>query len=206
MSGQTSVQPLDNAIDSIRRMSEGIARRDVMGLKSALAWGWHAVGLLAYIRLHPHRESFDAWVRDYLHKGEPELDVERDARWENQQRLSSLEILDLLSDVGLPILKPELYQGWQDRTSRCTVLRGRVREVIGGGVDEPTRDRLLLVLAAYHRLVRMPAEVTLDVASVLVAMPALCDLLSLLVPSGTAGWADVERAIAESRSTMSRSH
>ncbi len=200
MSAQTSVRPLDNAVDSIRRMTEGVARRDVMGLKSGLAWGWHAVGLLAYVRLQPYRDSFDAWMSDYLHEGEPALDVDRDARWENQERLSSLELLDLLSEVGLPILKPELYQGWQDRTSRCRILRGKVGEIIGGSVDGQTREKLLLLLAAYHRLVRLPAEVTLDATSVMAAMPALCDLLALLVPPGATEWANVTSAITEARS------
>lgn len=202
MSPQTRVHPLESARDSIRRMAEGVGRRDTMGLKSAMAWGWHAVALLAYVRLQPHRDAFDAWVQDYLHEGEPDLDVERDARWEHQERLSSLELLDLLSDAGLPMLKPELYQGWQDRTSRCRILRGKVREVIGDAVNESMRQRLLLLLAAYHRLVRIPAEVSLDIDEVMAAAPAMCDLLDLLTPRAPAGWEDITSAVAEARAAI----
>ena len=79
--------------------------------------------MLAYLKMSPGRESFDAWIRDYLQEGTPDLDIERDSRWEERERLSFLELIDLMSDEGLPSLKPEFYQGWQDRTSRCNWIK-----------------------------------------------------------------------------------
>jgi hypothetical protein len=175
------VTPVQNALDSLRRVAEDLARRDALGLKGALAWGWHAVGLLACMRLQPGRAAFDAWVQDYLHEGEPALNVDRDARWEERERLSFLELLDLLSEPGLPSLKPEFYQGWQDRTSRCHGLRRQVASVVGWSIGARHRDRLLLLLAAYHRLIRLPARVLMDVAPVRGAFEALLDLAEMLV-------------------------
>ena len=47
---------------------------------------------------------------------------------------------------------------------------------------------LLVLLAAYHRLIRFPVAVDLDVAPVLEALPRLVDLLEMLEPG-----ADPER-------------
>jgi hypothetical protein len=180
----SAVTPLGNALDSLERMAGDLGGEGPLRLKGALAWGWHAVGLLAYVRLQPQRDLFDAWVQDYLHQGEPALQVERDARWEERERLSFLELLDLLSAEALSILKPEFYQGWQDRTSRCQGLRRQMAQVVGGSVDEGQRSQLLVLLAAYHRLIRLPAGVELDEAQIRRAFPALLDLAALLVDRG----------------------
>jgi len=183
----TQVAPEQNALDSLNRVVRDLeaGSEDAMNLKGALAWGWHCVGLLAYLRLRPERGVFDAWVQDYLHEGTPELETERDARWEERQRLSFLELLDLLSLRDLPILKPEFYQGWQDRTTRCRNLRTQVQGLIGAGIDADQREQLLLLLAAYHRLIRLPAGVALDVEAIRTAFPALLDLLGLLTEVGS---------------------
>ncbi len=55
------VTPVQNAIDSLRRIAEELERgRNALALKGALAWGWHAAGLLAYLRLQPGREALPA--------------------------------------------------------------------------------------------------------------------------------------------------
>jgi hypothetical protein len=185
---ETTITPLTNAQDSIERIGREISARSSdasTALKGALLWGWHAVALLAYVRLQPHREEFDAWVQDYLEPGEPGLNAERDARWENRQRLSSLELIDLLSEVDLPILKPEFYQGWQDRTSRCQTLRRKVAAVIRTSLNAGQREKLLLLLAGYHRLTRLPAGVRLDPSAVWQSFPALLDLLEILIDKST---------------------
>lgn len=188
------VSPEHSALDSLERVAEELERDDgALALKGALQWGWHALGLLAYLRLQPARSSFDAWVQDYLQAGEPELEVERDGNWEERQRLSFLELLDLLSAADLTILKPQFYQGWQDRRSRCLDLRRRVAFAVGGAIGSAQRDDLLLLLAAYHRLVRLPAGVRLDPAAIRRAFPALLDLaLALAGESGP-----ISRAVAE---------
>ena len=178
------VTPVSNGLDSLDRVARDLEAADgnnPLTLKGALAWGWHTVGLLAYLRLQPHKSLFDAWVQDYLHEGDPELQVDRDAHWEERERLSFLELLDLLSVVEMPILKPEFYQGWQDRTARCHNLRQQVAGLVGGSVGEEQRQQLLLLLAAYHHLIRLPAGVELDAALIREAFPALLDLVALLL-------------------------
>ena len=94
------------------------------------------------MRLQPQRKEFDAWIWDYLDEGEPALDVVRDSHWEERQRLSLLELLDILSEVDLLLLKPEFYQGWQDRTERCKTLRRQAAAITGFAIGAEQRDSL----------------------------------------------------------------
>jgi hypothetical protein len=163
---------------------------DALAWKGALAWSWHSIGLLAYVRLQPASDSFDPWIRDYFLPGEPDLDVERDAQWEERQRLSFLELIDLLSAQELSILKPSFYQGWQERSSRCRELRREVTELVGASLEEEQRQQLLYLLAAYHRLIRLPTAARIDVTRVHACYPALLDLARMLLmkePPGGAG-------------------
>lgn len=184
MAASKTISPMESALDSIKRLSkefEACGKNDVMALKSASAWGWHAVSLLAYMRLQPARDSFDPWVQDYLHEGEPELDAVRDSHWEEKQSFTHLLLLDILSELDLPSLKPEFYQGWQDRMSRCRELRRKVRALVGSGLSAGEREKLLLLLAVHQRLVRVPAGITLELTPVLEALPTLLDLIEKLI-------------------------
>jgi len=177
-----TISTVDNALDSLKKIPEDLANaRDPLALKGSLHWGWHAVVFLLYHRLRPARDTFDQWFWAYLEGGEPALEIDRDAHWDERRRLSLLEILDMLSASDLSILKPEFYQGWQDRTTRCHTLRRRVAEVIGASLAEKPRQDLLLLLAAYHRLLRLPSPVDLEADQLLRALPALFDLLETLV-------------------------
>lgn len=182
----TRISTADNALDSLERLARELelAGDRPLALKGALTWAWHAVACLAHHRLRPERERLGQWFWAYLETGDPGLDVERDARWDERQRLSLLEILDVFSEEELPLLKPEFYQGWQDRTSRCRTLRRRITEAIGASIGDGQRQRLLHLLAVYHRLLRMPASVELETGSVRSELPALLDLLEMLVDRG----------------------
>ena len=198
----------DNALDSLRRTArtaEALSSGDPLELKGVLGWGWHAVALLATMVLRPARDQFDAWLWDYLAAGETALEPNRDARWEERQRLSLLELLDVLSDEDAPILKPEFYQGWQDRRVRCRTLRRQVAGVVGGSIggsaDQAARDELLFLLAAYHRLLRMPTTVELDATEAIRALPRLGDLLEMLARA-TERPTDLLDAVAELRRAL----
>ena len=199
------VTAAQSAVDSLQRLAAELERRparDPLALKGPLAWGWHAVALLAYMRLQPRREQIDGWLWDYLDEGSPGLEVERDAHWEERQRLSLLELLDLFSEVDLPLLKPEFYQGWTDRTVRCQTLRRQIGQIVGSGLQLEQRDGLLVLLAAYHRLLRFPAAVTIDVSQVRAELPHLLDMLQALVdPSGPSG-AELLELIGRGRTAM----
>lgn len=178
------INPADNILDSLRRVAHELEKGpagSALSLKGFLGWGWHAAALLAYIRLRPGKELFDAWMQDYLQEGTPIIDVERDARWEERQRLSLLELLDIISEESLPSLKPEFYQGWQDRMSRCRWVRGQAQRLIGGSINAKWRDDLLLLLAAYHRLIRLPAAVEIDFDGLYQKAPALLNLCEMLI-------------------------
>lgn len=184
MQSENVVTSADSAVDSLDRMALELERGDLdnpLVLKGVLAWGWHAVALLAYMRMQPKREEFDAWTLDYLDEGSPELDIARDAHWEERQRLSLLEILDIFSEVDLSLLKPEFFQGWTDRTVRCQTLRRQIVEIVDSGIGAEQRDSLLVLLAAYHRLVRFPAAVDLDPQTVVAELPQLLAFIETLV-------------------------
>jgi hypothetical protein len=154
---------------------------DPLALKGVLSWGWHAVAVLAYARLLPKRDTFDRWVQDYFQVGVPELQVERDAHWEERNHINLLELLDLLSAPELPSLKPEFYHGWQDRASRCQDLRRKAALAVGGALSAEQRAQLLLLLAAYNRLLRLSAQTALDPEAIRQSLPVLLQLLDLLV-------------------------
>ncbi len=178
----TTISTVDNALDSLGRIPAELGRgTGPLDLKGTLYWAWQSVALLAHHRLRPARETFDHWFWDFLDAGEPAFDVERDARWEEKKRLSLLEMLDILSSEELPILKPEFFQGWQDRTTRCRTLRKQVTAVIGSSIEQAQRDRLMMLLAAYHRLLRIPSPVEVESDPLRGALPALFDLIEALI-------------------------
>lgn len=193
---------VDSALDSLERLAAELDKGPIenpLALKGILAWGWHAVALLSYMRMQPHRDRFDAWIWDYLDEGSPELDFERDAHWEERQRLSLLEILDIFSEVEMPLLKPEFYQGWADRTVRCQTLRRQIAEIIGGGINTEQREGLLILLAAYHRLLRFPAAVEVDVDRVTREMPQLLDFVESLIDSSGSRRAEMSEVVGRCR-------
>lgn len=200
-----AVTTVDNVVDSLRRVVRDLDEDDARAtraVKGALAWGWHSVGLLAYRRLQPLRDRLDDRLREYLHPGEPDLDVERDAWWAERERLSHLELLDLLSEEELPLLEPEFFRGWVDPEVRCRRVRREMATLLGRGVDEEWRQRLLVLLAAYHRLIRLPAEVRLDPDAVLDAFPALLDLVTLLVDPEWDGVDEIGALVSRSRRSL----
>ena len=72
MQSLKSVTSADSALDSLERLARELEKgaiQDPLALKAALAWGWHVVALLAYMRMQPRREKFDAWLWDYLDEG-----------------------------------------------------------------------------------------------------------------------------------------
>ncbi len=198
------ISTIENTLDSLGRITSGTSRttEGVLRLKGALYWGWHAVALLTYHRLRPARETFDPWFWDFLEAGEPAIDVDRDAWWDEKKRLSLLEMLDILSEEDLPILKPEFFQGWQDRTTRCRTLRARVNEVVGRGIGTEQREKLLLLLAAYHRLLRLPSSVDTEAGPLEKALPALFDLIEILIDPDHDHSAPLLKALSSCRSVF----
>lgn len=208
MNNSKTFSPLENALDSLGRVALALKEKgmgEVAAWKGALLWGWHAAGLLAYLRLLPERENFDPWMQDYLHQGEPRLNVERDAMWDERRRLHLIEILDIFSERELPILKPEFYQGWQDRASRCKELRSRVARLAGGSIGAEQREQLLFLLAVYNRLVYLPAAVEIQPAMVRDAFPALLDFIEMLLDPKAAETTSFRQLAGECRKFLKQS-
>ncbi|MCA9731078.1 hypothetical protein KC799_03055 [candidate division KSB1 bacterium] len=202
MDSPVKVELLQNALDSLQRIQRGLKEMksgNPLALKDVLTWAWHCVELMANSRLQPGRKNFDAWMQDFLRDTDYDLSVDRDIHWSETAHLNLLELLDIFSDVKLPILKPEFYQGWQDRTSRCHNLRTEVGNIIGKSLDAVLRDRLMLLLAVYNRLVHIPAPVHLEMKKVEDALPALFDFIEMLLDKGSTESLTLQNAIKECR-------
>lgn len=202
MASRISLTQLENGLDSIRLMAKASGSKSISGLKEVLVWGWHAVGILATVRLGSRKDLFDPWVQQYFEEGEPDIDPARDIHWDLRAGLSYLEILDLLSAEDLPLLKPDFYQGWQDRISRSRVLRGKARSILGRSITGAERDDLLFLLAASYRLTRLPAHVSVEVEKARAMTGRLCDLLDMFVPDDTGEWRLIRAAIASTRKKL----
>jgi hypothetical protein len=183
MSESITTSPIDNALDSLSRLEKCLGeakRHEASALKVSLAWAWHVVEILAFLKMQRERESFDPWMQEYLVEGEPSLRIDRDAFWEVTRHLSLIELLDILSERDLSILKPDFYQGWQDRTSRCHELRDHLKNIVGNCLGEEPRNELLLLLAIHNRLIHVYADVVFEPRSAWEAFPALLDLIEML--------------------------
>ena len=76
--------------------------------------------------------------------------------------------------------------------------------MIGGAISASQRDALLLLLAAYHRLLRIPAFVELDAAPVAEALPALFGLVETLIDRADPGAEGLQAEVARARRALAR--
>ncbi|KAA3655599.1 MAG: hypothetical protein DWQ10_17105, partial [Calditrichaeota bacterium] len=190
MNSPIKIDLLQNALDSLQRVKRGLNEikvGDELAMKDVLAWSWHCIDLLANSRLQPARHNFDSWMQDFLRDSEHTMLVERDIHWSDSAHLNILELLDIFSPVHSSILKPEFYQGWQDRTSRCHNLREEVAKIVGRSLDDDLRDQLMVLLAAYNRLVHVPATVQIEQDKIKAALPAFFDFIAMLIKPGDEG-------------------
>ncbi len=183
MSERMTLSPMRNALDSLSRLEKCLKEnreQQTVALKAVLAWAWHVIEILAFLKMQRERDSFDPWMQGYLVEGESSLRVDRDAFWEDTRHLSLIELLDILSERDLPILKPDFYQGWQDRTSRCHELRDLLKKIVGQSLGEEQRNELLYLLAIHNRLIHVHADVVFEPGRAWDALPKLLDLIEML--------------------------
>jgi hypothetical protein len=182
--GLETINPTANVLDSFGRIAwelEAADRENPISLKGPVAWGFHAVSLLFYIRLEPNKGSFDQWVQDYFHGWTADIDVRNDSRLEHREHLGLLEIIDLLSEVEAESLRVEFYQGWTDKVARCRELRAKVHGLLNAVVRESERMDLLFLLALHNRLTHMPAQTVVETQTAFLKFESLLNLLEKLV-------------------------
>jgi hypothetical protein len=182
--GLDAINPTANALDSLGRIAwelEAADRENPLAVKGPVAWGFHAASLFFYIRLQPHKGSFDQWVQDYFHGWTAAIDVRKDSRLEHREHLGLLEIIDLLSEVEAESLRLEFYQGWTDKMARCRELRDKVQKLLGTVVSESERMDLLFLLALHNRLTHMPSQTAVETQTAFLKFESLLNLLEKLV-------------------------
>jgi len=182
--GSDTINPTANALDSLGRIAwelEAADRENPLALKAPVAWGFHAASLFFYIRLQPHKETFDQWVQDYFHSWASDIDVQKDSRLEHREHLGLLEIIDLLSEIESDSLRLEFYQGWTDKMSRCRELRAKVHKLLGLALSDSERLDLLYLLALHNRFTHMPAPTVVETQAAFLKLDSLLNLLEKLV-------------------------
>jgi hypothetical protein len=187
-----TINPTANALDSLGRIAwelEAADRESPLALKGPVSWGFHAASLFFYIRIQPHKGSFDQWVQDYFHSWAPDIDVQKDSRLEHREHLGLLEIIDLLSEVESESLRLEFYQGWTDKMTRCRELRAKVHGLLGMALSDSERLDLLYLLALHNRLTHMPAQTRVETQAAFLKLNSLLNLLEKLVDPE---WGDAE--------------
>jgi hypothetical protein len=180
------ISPIENVLDSIQCIEEelqGKELEDPFLLKRILTCGWHAINLCFYVRLQPEQETFDAWVQDYFHSWDREIEVGRDARLEDREHLGLLQVLDLLSEGDLDSLKPDFYHGWTDKLTRCKELRSKVQATTQFSISAMEREDLLYLLAVHHRLSFTPTDTVINVVVAAKKLEILFRTLEALVDS-----------------------
>jgi len=199
------VSPIENVIDSLTRITSNLNNREnaeVPAYKGALAWGWHAVRLLFNLRVLPHRNEFDQWVRDFFREGSEEISLKRDLKQGDSSQLGLLQILDFLSESSLDSLNLEFYQGWRDKATRCREIRNKTFGIIVDSINEPVRDQLLYLLAVHNRFSNVPSPIPMDFDSTSRNFPALVDLLSMLWDETWDETRDARRLLEECKAVL----
>jgi len=148
-------------------------------LTEALDLGIRAAELYALLKLRPARHSYPATITALLEESPPEIHVDRDAI-HVPRALEFLDILDMLSDEGLPCISRKLHRGWEDPWYSCMRSRETSQKAVQGALDQPARDQLLLLLACRNRIFRLPPPVAIPVTKVMEAVPTLERLVESL--------------------------
>ena len=148
-------------------------------LCEALDLGVRATLILAVSRLQPVRQEYPGSIAMLLESPAPKVDPIRDAI-NTPRSLSFLDVLDMLSADELACVSPKLHHGWEDR--RCSCIRSRMlaREATGVTLDGEERDSLLLLMAYRNRIFLVPPPVTIVLAEIIAAFPALKRLFERL--------------------------
>ena len=100
------------------------------------------------------------------------------------------------------LLTPFLYAVIAAELAAVAALT--VNSPLGSSIAADQRQQLLLLLAAYHRLIRLPASVELEADQVLEALPALLDLADLLLDGEAPEAETLRQALNSCRTALSR--
>jgi len=200
MSGQ-------NRIPTATAMAEGLlgvlersrAARSEWALERAtgLELAYRAFHLLALGTLEKVKAQFPATNQALMAVPDAAIEVGRDALVHPADFLAPVDILDLMSEDGLPCVAPHLHRGWQDRQRSCLHARQVAAGAFGFRLGTAERSALLAGLAICNRIALVPPPVVLEPSAIRAAFDAVLPAIERL-GAGAAPSRDLRRRILES--------
>jgi ribosomal protein S12 methylthiotransferase accessory factor YcaO len=133
---------------------------------AGLQQAYRAFHLLILDRLYPIKDQFPVTNQALMAVPNATIDPVRDSLAHPADFLAPIDLIDLISDEGLPCVAPHLHRGWQDRTESCRHARQLSSSVVGFSIDREEREALLAGLAVCNRVSVLPPPLELEPESV----------------------------------------
>jgi len=151
----------------------------LVALSQCIDLGVRAAELRAIARLREVGEALPQRVRHGLEHEDARIHWYRDAL-PPEPCFDLRVLLDLVSRPELDCIAPELHGGLGASHFPCERARASAHAALGFSLRGEDRDLLLLLLAYRNRLFRCPPPVEVRKEEVLVAFPALTQLMGSL--------------------------
>jgi hypothetical protein len=148
----------------------------LVALCESLDLGIRAAELFAVLRLQEMKQGFPEALRMHLQSQDPRVHWYRDAM-DGVPCVQFRVLLDLMSNPELDCIAMELHGGSRPSAFPCERARASARTALGFSLSGEDRDLLLLLLAYRNRIFRCIPPVEIRKEEVLVAFPALAQLV-----------------------------
>ncbi len=154
-------------------------------MATGLELAFRSFHLLALAKLEPAKSQLPATNQALMAVPEAAIEVRRDALVHRADFLAPIDVLDLMSESGLPCVAPHLHRGWQDRQRSCLHARQVAASAFGFWIGGDERDTLLAGLAIANRVALVPPPVTCDRIAIRAAFHPVLRLIERLGTEGT---------------------
>lgn len=151
----------------------------LVSLCESLDLGVRAAELYAVLGLEAMQQGFPEALRMHLQSQDPEIHWYRDAM-DGVPCVQFRVLLDLMSDADLDCIAVELHGAARPSAFPCERARASAYTALGFSLSGEDRDLLLLLLAYRNRIFRCVPPVEIRKEEVLVAFPALVQLVGKL--------------------------
>ena len=179
--GQLDDHEMARQLLAIAERSDVEGRSEVE-LVQSLSLALRALHLRGFARIYPIREQYPATLQALLDRPAAQLDTQLDALADPHDFLRLPDLLDMISDEGLPCIAPRLHRGWQDKRQSCIEARRITVEAVGLKLLERQRRELLAGVALSNRLLALPGPTILDQRRAREALWLAIELAKRLAP------------------------
>ena len=156
----------------------------LVSMCASIDLGLRAAELYALSGLRQTRHAFSPQIRHHLEAEDPRVHWQRDALGA-PPCVDFKVLLDLMSAPELDCIAPEAHEDGSPSHFSCERSRAAAKAALGFSLSGEDRDLLLLLLAYRNRIFRCAPPVELRKDEVLVAFPALAQLVERLQAAAT---------------------